>query len=277
MDPIVAIASVSGLEPEHRGHVVVSGSHGGIYPAYLAVRAGARAAILNDAGVGRERAGVAVIDYCQAFDMPAATVSHSSARIGDADDMMERGRISFINAAAERLGCRVEGACAACAELMTRASLRNLTPPAYAEGRYTIRADPGDNMMVVAVDSASLVRPEDQGAIVVTGSHGGLLGGKPEAALRVDALAALFNDAGIGVDEAGIGRLPALATRGIAAATVAADSARIGDARSTFADGRISHVNPVAARYGAVIGMPAREFVDRVIRAKHASLTVGST
>ena len=275
MDAIVAIASVTGLGPEHRGRVVVSGSHGGVYPAYLAVRVGARAAILNDAGIGRDRAGVAVIDYCQAFGMPAATVSHSSARIGDADDMMERGRISFVNAAAERLGCRVEGTCAACAELMTRASPRNLTPPAFGEGRYTLRADPGDTM-VVAVDSASLVRPEDQGAIVVTGSHGGLLGGKPEAALRVDALAALFNDAGVGVDQAGIGRLAALATRGIAAATVAADSARIGDARSTFADGRISHVNPVAARYGAVVGMPAREFVDHVIRARHASRSVGA-
>ncbi len=125
--------------------------------------------------------------------------------------------------------------------------------------------------MVVAVDSASLVRAEDQGAIVVTGSHGGLLGGKPEGALRVDARAALFNDAGVGIDDAGIGRLPVLATRGIAAATVAADSARIGDAHSTFADGRLSRVNRVAARYDAVVGMPAREFVDRVIRAGRTS------
>ncbi len=79
--------------------------------------------------------------------------------------------------------------------------------------------------------------PEHVGAIVVTGSHGGLLGGKPETALKYDALAALFNDAGIGIDEAGTTRLAALDARGIAAATVAADSARIGDARSTYEDG----------------------------------------
>ena len=42
--------------------------------------------------------------------------------------------------------------------------------------------------------------PEHVGAIVVTGSHGGLLGGKPETALKYDALAALFNDAGIGIE-----------------------------------------------------------------------------
>ena len=37
-----------------------------------------------------------------------------------------------------------------------------------------------------------------------------------------------FNDAGIGKDSAGIGRLPLLQRRGIAALTVSAHSARIG-------------------------------------------------
>src|SRR5438270_784638 len=81
----------------------------------------------------------------------------------------------------------------------------------------------------VMIDSASLVRPEDAGAVVVCGSHGGLLGGRPETALRVDAFAALYNDADRGCEDAGISRLPALAARGIAAATVSAWSARIGE------------------------------------------------
>ena len=85
----------------------------------------------------------------------------------------------------------------------------------------------------------------------MTGSHGGLLGGKPETALKYPALAALFNDAGIGIDEAGVTRLQALDARGIAAATVAAASARIGDARSTFEDGIVSRVNCCAAAIGA--------------------------
>jgi len=105
------------------------------------------------------------------------------------------------------------------------------------------------------------VLPEDAGAIVITGSHGGLLGGRPETALKVDARAALYSDAGVGVDEAGISRLPALAARGIAAATVSAASARIGDAKSIYQDGVISHVNAVAAAAGARSGMTARDFV----------------
>ena len=106
--------------------------------------------------------------------------------------------------------------------------------PPSAKASVVLIPDPP---AVWALDSASLVGSEHVGAVVVTGSHGGLLGGRPDTALKYDALAALFNDAGIGIDEAGVTRLPALEARGIAAGTVAAASARIGDARSTY-DGR---------------------------------------
>jgi hypothetical protein len=74
-------------------------------------------------------------------------------------------------------------------------------------------------------------------------------------------LGALYNDAGIGKDAAGVSRLPALDARGIAAATVAAASARIGDARSTYEDGVISRVNTRAASLGLREGITARAFV----------------
>jgi hypothetical protein len=100
---------------------------------------------------------------------------------------------------------------------------------------------------------------------VLTGSHGGLLGGRPEAALKADALAAVYNDAGIGIDEAGITRLPALDARKIAAATVAATSARIGEGLSTYQDGNISRINQTAAEFGAREGMSAMAFVACII------------
>ena len=80
-------------------------------------------------------------------------------------------------------------------------------------------------------------------------------------------LGALYNDAGIGKDEAGTSRLPALNARGIAAATVSAASARIGDARSTYEDGSISRVNTRAAALGLREGISAREFVAGLRRA----------
>ena len=119
----------------------------------------------------------------------------------------------------------------------------------------------------MGLDSNSLVREEDAGSVVVTGSHGGLLGGRPETAVKADVLAAVYNDAGIGIDRAGLGRLPALAGRGIAAATVAAGSARIGEARSTWERGVLSAVNEPAAATGAAPGMTVPDFVAGLLAA----------
>ncbi len=113
--------------------------------------------------------------------------------------------------------------------------------------------------------------PEDAGHIVISGSHGESLGGKPETALKYDAIAAVFSDAGIGIDQAGLSRLPALDSRSIPAATVSAESARIGDGRSIYEDGVISCVNETAKNIGAKTGMRTPEFVDCVIASLKSS------
>ena len=58
-EPIAILDSVTHLETKHNGAVAYCGSHGGIYAAYYAAYKGLAAVILNDAGIGRERAGVA--------------------------------------------------------------------------------------------------------------------------------------------------------------------------------------------------------------------------
>jgi hypothetical protein len=139
-------------------------------------------------------------------------------------------------------------------------------PPRPGEGRRTRELN-GAQRPVVLVDSAALVDPADAGAVIVTGSHGALVGGRPELALRVDGFAGLFNDAGGGPDGWGCSRLPALDRRGIAGATVWAASARIGDAGSTCDDGRLSAVNATAAACGLAVGQPARDAVARLAAA----------
>jgi hypothetical protein len=99
----------------------------------------------------------------------------------------------------------------------------------------------------------------------VTGSHGALLGRRPDTALEVDVFAAFFNDAGGGKDDAGFTRLPALAERGIAAATVSSNTARIGDGRSTYDTGVLSCVNAVAQRLDLREGLSVREAVARLV------------
>jgi len=129
---------------------------------------------------------------------------------------------------------------------------------------------------VWGIDSASLACDTDRGAVLVTGSHGALLGDRPHTALKADAYAAVFNDAGAGPDGRGRSRLPALDERGIAAVTVSADSAVIGDAASSYADGVISFVNECAARYGATVGMPVKRFIDLLPHNPDGGLTAGT-
>ena len=262
--PIVIADSITRVGPEAAGAVVVNASHGGIYAAYLAAKLGCAAAIFNDAGVGREGAGIGGLDYLQRLGIPAATVGHMTARIGDGADMLARGIITHANPLALALGVRPGMACRDAASALTRAEPTQAAPPPALEGAFLLVSD---RPQVWALDSASLVAPEHHDAIVVTGSHGGLLGGRPETALKYDVRAAFYSDAGIGIDEAGVSRLPALDRRGIAAATVAADSARIGDARSSYEDGVLSRANARAAALGLRPGMTAREAVAILRRA----------
>ena len=101
----------------------------------------------------------------------------------------------------------------------------------------------------------------------------GCLAGRPETAVRLPVRAAFYNDAGIGLDQAGISRLPHLDARGIAGLTVAAHSARIGDGLSTLDDGIVTHLNDTARAMGAEAGLSARKNVARIANAlagKHA-------
>jgi hypothetical protein len=188
--------------------------------------------------------------------MAAATVDHASAAIGQAAQMQAHGIISHVNAPAAALGVAPGMSCAQAASLLARARPPKGPCPTIREGRDESTPS-GAKRQLIIVDSASLVNPGDSGAVIVTGSHGAVFGADPGNALKARAHLALFNDAG----GAAVSRLPVLQQRGIAAATVAAQSARIGDGRSTWQDGVISALNPAAEALGGFIGQPARKLV----------------
>jgi len=111
------------------------------------------------------------------------------------------------------------------------------------------------------VDSITEAIGRGTGRIVVSGSHGGVSAGR--FALQARVRLAVFNDAGVGRDRAGIAGLDLLQGQGIAACTVSHDSARIGESASTFEDGVISHVNAAAAAMGAAPGRRLRDWLTR--------------
>ena len=253
---VAAAESVTQLD-DVAGKVLVAGSHGGIIAAYFGARAGVHAMILNDAGVGKDRAGIAGLFYLEDIGMAAAAVDCMSARIGNGADMLARGIISHVNAFAALRGVVSGQSCADAAERLRAAPPPRSGPPPYAEGRWRVDGGPPEAW---ALDSVGKIEPGDAGRILVIGSHGALHGGRPESALGVDAAAAVFNDAGVGADRIGITRLPVLAARGIPAVAVDCMSARIGDGRSAWETGVISHANSVAVALGAARGMSVPRF-----------------
>jgi hypothetical protein len=264
MEGVIVLDSATRLDAAARGRVAVCGSHGGLFPAWLAARAGVRGVILHDAGVGRHSAGIAGVLWLSGLDVAACAVDYRSARIGDGRDVMEHGVISAVNEAAAARGCLPGHATKQAVQcLLDGAEPAPASVPEIGEVRRAIRNS--GHRAVWALDSVSLVQREDARAIVVTGSHAALLGGKADHMLPVDVFAAFFNDAGGGKDDAGYRRLPTLDERGIAAGTVSHLTARIGDGPSTYETGVLSRVNETAARLELKAGMSAREAVARLV------------
>lgn len=248
MVPILVFDSVTKLPPDADGAVVVGGSHAAVYAAHLSAKGGVRAAIHHDAGIGLDEAGVSGLAYAQKLGMAMAAVATASARIGDGQDIFERGLISRANALAAGCGVAPGMRCEEAAELLKTAPWPHALPPAKAEGRFLLDG-------IVCIDSATLVLPEDRGCIVATGSHAALNSGHTTAPLAPRLI--FFNDAGFGADRGGVLGLDILDRAGVAGVAVAAASARIGDGRSTLQDGTISFFNSAAALLGAHVGSPA--------------------
>ena len=139
--PILTADSITRIGDEAKGAVAVNGSHGGLYAAYLAAKLGVAAAIFNDAGVGRDRAGIAGLDYLAALGIPAAAVGHLTARIGDGADMIARGVVTHANALATGLGCRVGTACREAAAALQSVNSVMREPPPALESAFLLIPD----------------------------------------------------------------------------------------------------------------------------------------
>jgi hypothetical protein len=247
--PVIVIDGVTMLPSEANGGVVVGGSNATAYAAYFSAKGGARAAIHHDCGIGRDEAGVKGLPWADQRGMAMAAVATNSARVGDAADMLKRGIISRAKGLAVKCGVENGQTVAQAVKLLKSAPWpHDADVVAPVERRSFING-------VLCIGSISLATSEDAGLVVATGSHGGVTAVPFTRSFRPRF--AFFNDAGCGADRAGIACLPLLDADGIAAATVAADSACIGDGESTLTQGIIPAVNEMAYRLGVRVGETA--------------------
>jgi len=111
---VILADSITKVTPEDKGAHVVSASHGGASSGEFALEVPLSSAFFNDAGVGKDRAGILALDMLQARGVAAGTISHETGRIGDSQDMWDNGVISHANklaiAAGLKPGLRIKDA-----------------------------------------------------------------------------------------------------------------------------------------------------------------------
>ena len=235
--------------------VLLAASYSGVASFIHGLRRGVKALIGHDAGIGKDEAGVSGLAFAQVHGVPAAAVSAQTAALANGPSMTS-ATISRCNAAARALGVR-EGANALDAA-------RHLL--AASPGRKVEVADAFDNSIhevfriargaIYASTSSFVFKSKMPDDVLCIAAHTGRV--FAESILTLMPRGAIANDAGMGLARSGVAGLPILQDAGIAAAAVAAMSARIGDGLSTYHDGIISAQNALAHSRGVHLGMPAR-------------------
>ena len=104
--------SVTEAVDDGAGQLLVTGSHGGLSAGRFALQARPALVVFNDAGGGKDDAGIAGLPLLEAAGIAACAVAHHSARIGEAASTLRTGVISHANAAARALGLEPDTAIA---------------------------------------------------------------------------------------------------------------------------------------------------------------------
>ncbi|MBW6493443.1 MAG: hypothetical protein K0B16_02595 [Burkholderiaceae bacterium] len=96
--------SITTITSAMDGGVIVSGSHGGRSVVGFTLACRPHAVFFNDAGIGKERAGIVALDQLEGAGMIAAAYSCTSGRIGEAEDGWRCGVLSAVNELAKVAG-----------------------------------------------------------------------------------------------------------------------------------------------------------------------------
>ena len=105
---VILVDSITSIGENDEGAIVVSASHGGVSAAEFALQVPLAAVFFNDAGIGKDEAGIAGLKMLQDKRIPAGAVSHETAQIGDGKDTWEFGIISTLNDAARDVGFKIK-------------------------------------------------------------------------------------------------------------------------------------------------------------------------
>ncbi len=235
--------------------VVVNASYCGVLPARFIGRHRPRAAIGVDCGIGPAGASIAGLWYLEALNIPTAVADVMTVRLGNGDDLYERGVVSFVNRPGQDCGV-IPGM------KVSDAALSMLEkdpgdPDAAEVTNRTVVAEGPSGRLIVCTDSIAFGLPEDVNNVLLTAGHTGR--SAVPYLLKARPFGFICSDGGRGQDDSGIAGMLEVNASGLAGATVDARTAKMGDGLSTYHDGTISAANELARTAGVAIGMSAAE------------------
>lgn len=258
---VILLDSLGDLQSDNVSPILVCASHCGDNGTFARKlkNCHVKAVFLNNAGIGKNQAGISGLVHYEAENILACAVDCNSAEIGVARDTWESGIISHTNAHAHdagvQIGDSVQEAVAKIINLIKRPSSNHINiniesiviEKEESTGKVVLKKQIQtqiDGVSITVSDSITFLNGNNAGDIVVCGSHGGVSAG--HYAQKHSLKAVFFNDAGIGKNNAGIKSLDALNDAGIIACTVDCMSAEIFNGQDTLDNGIITVCNQLA-------------------------------
>lgn len=277
---IVLLDSLGDVNSDNICPILVCGSHCGDDGTFARklVKCNVKAVFLNNAGIGKNKAGIKGLAFYNDYDIIACAVDNYSAEIGVANDTWESGIISHSNKKAEDLGLQkgetVQEAVSKIITYITAFPIPSLhsnlefvqsndvTGLNASVNKQKLTQTQIHGVAITVADSITFLNENNVGDILVCGSHGGVSAG--EYAQKYKLKAVVFNDAGIGKNNAGIKSLDSLNEAGILACTVDCMSAEIFNGQDVLANGIISVCNQQAQSRNVHEGMAVQEAIEKI-------------
>jgi len=277
---VLLLDSLGDLNADNASPILVCASHCGDNGTFSRKLKTCRvkAVFLNNAGIGKNQAGISGLSHYAAEGILACAVNHYSAEIGIARDTWESGIISHTNTLAGEAeiqpGESVQEAVARIIKIIDKTSLiqknTNSESTNNKKEENSNKVDlkkqtqtQMDGVSITVTDSITFLNESNAGDIVVCGSHGGVSAG--HYAQKHHLKAVFFNDAGIGKNNAGIKSLESLSEAGILACTVDCMSAEIFNGQDILDNGIITVCNQLAKTRNIKEKMTVKEAIKYIV------------
>ena len=255
---IVAFDSSSYLDPHPTGptDVIVVGSYCGTRILAPMFTRGVKAVIATDAGIGKDEAGISGLKHGERIGVPVAVIAAMSAETSNGRSTL-LGEISRANAQARALGVTPGMVAYEAAVRLAKAAagLAIPTPLGAEEAPVVVEETPQGRIW--ATPGTTAIKDKVPNDVICSGANSSRV--FSDGVVRMAAKGAIANDAGIAKNDTAVEGVKLLGERGIPAAAVATMSARLGEGLSTWNDGVISVVNPLAGQRGVKVGITAKE------------------